>query len=126
MVAPHQMPTSTRRLQEEAADWLMIAFPEDPVVRPKVRASRFLEEALELVQTQGITREKAHELVDFVFDRPVGDPDQELGGTMFCLMAVANALGMDAGLECSKEILNAYQRIPQIRAKSKLKPKVDA
>lgn len=117
---------STATLQQRAADWLLAAFPEDPVVRPKIRATRFLEEAIELVQTQGVSREKVHELVDYVFGRPVGEPDQELAGSMFCLLAMANALGLDAGHECNIEIDRAYERIPQIRAKSKLKPKVDA
>ena len=38
---------------------------------------RFLEEALELVQACGATASEAHQLVDYVYGRPVGEPAQE-------------------------------------------------
>ena len=55
------------------------------------RNHRFLEEALELVQSKGCTASEAHQLVDYVFNRPIGEPFQELGGVMVTLAALANA-----------------------------------
>lgn len=115
----------TGALQARCTDWARVCFPDDPIIRPKVRAIRFLEEAIELVQTMDISREKAHELVDYVFNRPVGYPAQELGGTMLTLMLVAEALDLDAGGEAEAELVSAYERIPQIREKSKNKVKAN-
>lgn len=58
----------------------------------QTRVYRFIEEALELAQALGCTREKAHALVDYVFGRPAGKPEQELGGTMITLAALANTM----------------------------------
>lgn len=38
-----------------------------------------LEEALELVQSNGCTASEAHQLVDYVFGRPIGDRKEEIG-----------------------------------------------
>lgn len=104
--------------------WLKEAFPNDPIVRPKVRVVRFLEEAIELAQAMEVSADEAHELVDYVFGRPVGEPHQELAGSFATLLMVGNALGMDCGDESLRELDSAYRRIPEIREKAKLKPKV--
>ena len=52
------------------------------------RNHRFLEEALELVQACECTAEEAHQLVDYVFSRPIGDKPQEVGGVMVTLAAL--------------------------------------
>ena len=52
------------------------------------RYHRFIEEALELVQACGGTREDCHTLVDYVFNRPVRDPVQEMSGVMVTLAAL--------------------------------------
>jgi hypothetical protein len=59
------------------------------------RGTRLGEEALETMQTLGITVDETHRLVDYVYGRPVGRPDQELAGTVRCLLALAQALGLD-------------------------------
>jgi len=55
------------------------------------RNHRFLEEALELVQSCGCTASEAHQLVDYVFNRPVGETEQEVGGVMVTLAALCTA-----------------------------------
>lgn len=116
--------TSTTFLQRRSIDWLKEAWPEHPI-RVETRATRFLEEAIELAQTQKISRAAMHELVDFVMDKDVGDVHKELGDANFCLLSLAEALGFDLGVVTNEVINDAYDRIPQIREKSKLKPKVD-
>lgn len=95
--------------------WVQEVFATDIVKSPGERALRFGEEALELVQAVGITREGCHRLVDYVFDRPKGEPSQEIGGVMVTLYALASVLGLNVSESARKEI----ERIetPEIRAK---------
>lgn len=59
------------------------------------RNFRFFEESTELVQACDMTREEAHRVVDYVFDRPVGELGQEAGGVMVCLAALTNARSLN-------------------------------
>ncbi|CCV12895.1 hypothetical protein [Mesorhizobium sp. STM 4661] len=118
---PEQM--AADHLQRRVTQFLVDAFPEDPVVRPKVRVYRFLEEAMELAQAMGVTRWQAFKLLWYVFGRPVGDVKQELGGTVFTLVGVANSLGTNIIREGHASVDEAYGRIDKIRAKSKTKPR---
>ena len=62
------------------------------------RTQRFLEEAFELAQAIGaVSAEQVHKLVDYVFDRPQGKLEQELGGAYVSLRALAETLGLNAG-----------------------------
>lgn len=87
------------------------------------RNHRFLEEALELVQAAGCTREEAHKLVDYTFDRPIGELRQEIGGTLLTLAALchAHSEGMEAAGEA--ELARVWTKIETIRAKQAAKPK---
>lgn len=111
-------PNLTTRVKK----FLLDAFPKDPVVRPKTRALRFLEEALELVQALGITKEKVLEQVEYTFNRPVGEPVQEVGGTAFTFTALCEAIGVNPIEEGHKNVDQAYRRIDEIREKAKHKP----
>jgi len=80
-------------------EWLDEVFPNAGGRDPEERIIRTAEEVLELAQTQGVTREQMHALVDQVFDKPVGEPMQELGGALVTLcsfMAVTGMNGVDA------------------------------
>lgn len=57
----------------------------------KERAMRFLEEALELVQAEGLTFKEVIKLVIHVDDKEPGDTQQELGGTILTLLAYADS-----------------------------------
>lgn len=63
-------------------DWAVRSFGAEHVYNKSVRALRLAEEAIELAQALGVSREKMHEQVDAVFNRPVGEPWQEMGGVM--------------------------------------------
>lgn len=80
--------------QARNAEWATAAFAGDPSDLPE-RVARFGEEALELQQALGQSREDAHALVDYVFDRPTGEPAQEMGGTMTTLALLAGVAGLD-------------------------------
>jgi hypothetical protein len=87
------------------------------------RADRFVEEALELAQTMlGFGPDRARALVDYVFNRPVGDRHQEVGGVMVTLAALCNATGLtmqDAGAD---ELARVWTKVEAIRAKQAAKP----
>lgn len=68
------------------------------------RASRFFEEAVELAQACGLAREDALRIVDYVYAKPKGEPAQEAGGVSITLLALCEALEVDAD-ECERKEL---------------------
>lgn len=87
------------------------------------RNHRFLEEALELVQACGCPAEDAHQLVDYVYGRPVGEPTQEVGGVMVTLAALCLANGIDMAASGETELARIWTKVDAIRAKQAAKPK---
>lgn len=109
--------------QERVTNWLLQCFGPEISGDKTERCFRFTEESLELVQSLGITKEQVLQLVDYTFDRPLGEPNQEVGSVMVTLAALCYAA--DLNLETCAE--NEYQRIlvkiDKIRAKHFSKPK---
>lgn len=88
------------------------------------RNHRFLEEALELVQSCGATKSECHQLVDYVYGRPVGVTAQEVGGVMVTLAALCSAQGVGMQYCGEVELARVWTKIEQIRAKQATKPKL--
>ena len=109
--------------QERVGRWMLACFGRHISRDRAERNYRFLEEALELVQSKGCTASEAHQLVDYVFSRPVGEPFQELGGVMVTLAALANAADLNMDIAAETELLRAWEIIDKIRAKAAAKPK---
>lgn len=86
------------------------------------RNHRFLEESLELVQAIGCTKSEAQQLVEYVYDRPWGEPKQEAGGVMVTLAALCLANGMDMQAVGEAELARVWTKIDKIRAKQAAKP----
>jgi hypothetical protein len=103
------MQNDSRTLQDSCGDW-----QDTPT-----RVFRFVEEALELAQALDCTKDEAHQLVEYVFNRPVGEPCQEVGGTMFTLMALCWRVGIDAEAETWRELRRCWQ--PEVMAKIRAK-----
>lgn len=78
--------------QDQAVAWATRAFGDDVISFPAERGARVQEEANELGQAMGVPRETAHKIVEYVYDRPPGNPRQELGGVGLCLMIAAASL----------------------------------
>jgi hypothetical protein len=114
---------SFKTYQTHVAVWIKACL--GPLIAADVteRNHRFLEEALELVQSKGCTASEAHQLVDYVFNRPVGEPFQELGGVMVTLAALANAADLNMDIAAETELVRAWEIIDKIRAKAAAKPK---
>lgn len=85
-----------------ALDWACRSFGTDHVYNFPVRALRCAEEAVELAQAYKIPKEKMLDLVEIVYGRPAGEPEQELGGVAMTATVLAAAHGRD--LEAFLEI----------------------
>ena len=117
------MSRDTFTFQHRVADWLATCFSM-VICRDKTeRNHRFLEESLELVQSLGCTQSEAHQLVDYVFGRPAGDPVQELGGVMVTVAALCSANDFDMNEAAEKELSRVWEKMDVIRAKQAAKPK---
>lgn len=109
--------------QSRVQPWMLTCFGQEISMDTGERNHRFLEESLELVQSCGCTQSEAHQLVDYVFGRPVGDKPQEVGGVMVTLAALCLANAMDMH-DCGEvELSRIWTKVEQIRAKQAAKPK---
>lgn len=110
------------QFQIDVCEWMMECFGRTPVDNVEERCHRFLEEALELAQASGCTADHAHELVDYVYGRPVGVPRQEVGGTMLTLAGLCTAMGIDMDEASNAELSRVYTKLEEIRIKQANKP----
>lgn len=116
--------TDMDEFQNRVARWCAECFGKTTAYDVTERNWRFLEEAIELVQSLGGTADDAHRLVDYVFAREPGEPLQEVGGTMVTLAALvaANGLSMSDGAMREVERIERPDVMDRIRAKHASKP----
>jgi hypothetical protein len=69
-----------------------------------------LEEAVEAVQSSGLSRKIAENIVKRVFDRPAGNQAQEIGAALVTLEALAESLG----ISCAKAADQEWERVRRI------------
>lgn len=113
-------PEST--FQRRVHAWMLACFGAEIAADGMERNHRFLEESLELVQSLGCSASEAHQLVDYVFARPKGEPLQEMGGVLVTLAALANAAMLDTNEAAETELARVWTKIEKIRAKQAAKP----
>ena len=125
LLAAAPQPEVKAQFQQRVQPWLMECFGAMIAGDREERNHRFLEEALELVQACGCTAGEAHQLVDYTFGRPIGEPAQEVGGVMVTLAALclANGLDMHANGETELTRISDPEMVKKIRAKQAAKPK---
>lgn len=109
--------------QDRVHSFMLACFGEAIAADGMERNHRFLEESLELVQALGCTASEAHQLVDYAFGRPIGEPIQETGGTLVTLAALCNAHKIDMDIAGETELTRCWSKIDKIRAKQAAKPK---
>ena len=61
------------------------------------RARRVVEEAVEVAQAQGVDPAELHLIVERASSRPTGEIEQEIGGLIVTLEALAANIGVDLG-----------------------------
>jgi len=111
--------------QDRVWGWVCECFGAPVAYNVREREHRFIEEAIELVQASGCSKEDVLMLVDHVYGRPAGDVAQEVGGVMITL----NALCTRRGVDVKKAAMAEYERInrpdtlEKIRLKQATKPK---
>ena len=112
-----------RDFQERVSRWIVKCFPDNICTSKKERAQRFLEEALELAQAEGISRDNATEMVAYVYGRRAGQTSQEVGGVMNTIAALCWNAGIDLedAAMAEMERVERPEIIEKIRAKHKAK-----
>jgi hypothetical protein len=105
--------------QTRVRQWVIKCFGQKIADDMVERSFRFLEEALELVQSVGCTKEQALTLVDYVYNRENGKTPQEIGGVMVTLNAFASAAGLSTMDEGERELMRVdnIEIIRKIRKK---------
>ena len=109
--------------QNDCRLWALEAFDYPVVYDERERAQRVLEEAVEVAQSMGMSRAEAHAIVDWKMDGEQGDIQQEVGGLLVCIAILCAAKAIDMRTCGLNELASAHERIGEIRAKQKRKPK---
>lgn len=108
--------------QARVYDWMAKCFMRPDSMLPVQRSFRFVEEALELAQASGTSREEALRLVEYVYGRPAGRIGQEIGGVMVTLSGLATSFGLSMEYAGNAELARCKENTEKIRAKDLAKP----
>jgi len=81
--------------QSIVAAWVRVTFGEESFTRNE-RVIRFLEEAIELAQSEGMPIETLLAVVRHVYSKPAGSISQEVGGVGITLLAYCEYIGISA------------------------------
>lgn len=109
--------------QKDVVVWATDCFGRDVLIDREERSFRFCEESIELLQACGVSKGDVLKLVDYVYDRPVGDVGQEVGGVMVTLALLCHAAGISLDLASINELRRIELIKDKIRAKWLSKPK---
>ena len=104
--------------QKRNRAWVVACMGEEAANNKAERNFRFIEEAIELVQSCGCSKEDVLKIVDYVFSRPVGESFQEVGGTMTTLASLCNAQGIGLDFAAEAELARCWTLVDKIRAKA--------
>ena len=100
------------KFQDRVQPWMLECFGKEIASDSVERNHRFIEESLELVQACGATARECHQLVDYVFGRPAGEKDQEVGGVMVTLAALCLAQGLGMHEAGERELERTESSLP--------------
>lgn len=104
-------------LSRIARDWAARCFGEAHVKNFAIRSLRTLEESIELAQALNVSRELAHKAVDEVYNRPVGDPEQEMGGVLHTMNILCESWGVEPDEIAERELRRCLKKSPEHFAK---------
>lgn len=124
VVRSHTPTGEQESFQDRVKPWMLECFGLVIAADRQERNHRFLEEALELVQSCGATASEAHQLVDYVYGREVGEKAQEVGGVMVTLAALCLAQNLDMHDAAETELARIWTKVEKIRAKQLTKPAI--
>lgn len=114
-------PTSptTCSFQEQVAAWMTQCFRPSLYSDMTERGDRLLEEVLELLQATGYDKARVPTLVDYVFNRPIGEPAQEVGGVMVTLAGFCWIADLDMHTHGDRELARITQ--PDVMERIRMK-----
>jgi len=98
-------------------EWLTACFSARARKDKNERTHRFLEESIELAQANGCTYDDAKALVNYVYGRPKGRPELEVGGVLVTLASLCTATDIDLEQAGEVELRRNWARIDVIRQK---------
>lgn len=98
--------------QQQILQWACATFGAATADNTTERTQRFAEEAVELVQAVGLSKEAMLNLVEYVYSRPAGKINQEIGQVGVSLLALAEHLKISADAEEVAE----FERIASLPA----------
>lgn len=105
--------------QSQAGAWMGTAILPSRNSAIITRGDRLAEEVFELLQSQHYPRERLRMLEDYVFNRPIGEPGQEMGGVMLTLACYGEVAGLNMHLEGYRELARVNR--PDVIARIKKK-----
>lgn len=82
-----------------------------------------MEEAIELVQACEMPKEDVLTLVNYVYDQPVGDIDQEVGGVLVTLIALCTAQFVNLEIVANQTWKEINAKMEAIHQSNKTKPR---
>lgn len=115
-------PTPKGDFQSRVQPWMMACFGPEISGDKVERGDRILEETFELLQSGGYDPARVLALRDYVWNRPAGEPHQEVGGVMVTLAAYCLACGLDMHQAGETELARIWTKVEKIRAKQAAKP----
>jgi hypothetical protein len=114
--------TKSGERQRRAWDWAVSVYGAISRGR-RYQAFRFLEEALELAQNQGLSFEDMVRVARYVSDRKVGDTKVEIGDVALCLDILAENLGLSVD-GCLTSCLSRIQSLDPEACRAKDQAKI--
>jgi hypothetical protein len=123
-IADNAKALGSKPFQKRAQYWAKKCFGLTLATDRNERNQRFSEEAIELVQACGMTKREVLGAVDYVYNRPVGEKRQEVGGTYTTLALLCAANGIDMVAEGERDLLEIDngETSARIREKRRTKP----
>jgi hypothetical protein len=104
-------------LQRRVLLWGIGCFGPEQMADPRVRGLRLLEEAIEFAQSVHIPLKDVVKLAGYVYERPMGTPEQELGGVAVCALAAASAIEKTFETVMVSEIVRCETKTPEYFAR---------
>ncbi|ASV44485.1 dCMP deaminase-like protein [Salicola phage SCTP-2] len=89
------------------------------------RMMRFMEEAIELSQAEGLDKDLIHNMVDHVYSRPADTSENEIGGTTVTLMCYLYSKGCSINNVAINEYKNKLRHISPDDMKKRHERKVE-
>lgn len=100
-------------LQRVVGHWVVRYIGPDLLIDRRERALRVLEEAIELAQAEGLSRDSVARLSDRAFSRPAGEPRSEAAGVLVTLLAWAVGAQVSLWDEAIREVRRIHRLPPE-------------